>query len=171
MICRNAFFAQTFIVCICALIGTWTPGALAQESDRKGTKTDQETAMTNQFIKQFETAELSQESTAKIKEIFAKTAKEVVAKRKEVKLTPQMLKSRSDAAKKARDEGKKPKEVRELALAAMNGTEEQKKVLIDTEEMLAKTRVEIGKLLTEEQKAKLPKQLQNNLKEATPKKK
>jgi exosome complex RNA-binding protein Rrp42 (RNase PH superfamily) len=94
-----------------------------------------------------------------------------VAKRKEVKLTPQMLKDRTDAAKKAREDGKKPKEVREIALNAMKATEEQKKVLLDTEEMLAKTRIEIGKLLSDEQKSKLPKQLQNNLKEPATKKK
>jgi hypothetical protein len=113
---------------------------------------------------------LGSETTQKIKEIFSKTAKEVVAKRKEAMLTPKMLSSRNEASKKAREEGKKPKEVREIGLNAMNATDEQKKVLLQTEEMLAKTRVEIGKLLTEDQKGKLPKQLQANLKEPASKK-
>jgi hypothetical protein len=52
----------------------------------------------------------------------------------------------------------------------MNATEDQKKILLETEEMLSKTKVEIGKLLTEDQKSKLPKQLQANLKEPAPKK-
>jgi hypothetical protein len=93
-----------------------------------------------------------------------------MAKRKAVNLTPQMLKDRAEASKKAREDGKKPKEVREIALAAMKANEEQKKVLVETEEMLTKTRIEIGKLLTEEQMGKLPKQFQVNLKEAPTKK-
>jgi hypothetical protein len=82
-----------------------------------------------------------------------------------------MLKDRTDAAKKARDEGKKATEARELGLSAMNATEDQKKILLETEEMLSKTKVEIGKLLTEDQKDKLPKPLQANLKEPASKKK
>lgn len=141
-----------------------------QESSPKGAKADQETTMVNQFMKQLAPAELNQETSEKIKEMFAKTAKEVVAKRKQVGLTAAMLKARTDAAKKARDEGKKPKEVREIALNALNGTEEQKQALIDTEAMLSKTRIDIGKLLTEDQMGKLPKSLQANLKEPAPKK-
>jgi len=152
---------------VCGLVSV----SPAQDAVKQGPKADQETAMTTQFLKQLEPAALNPETTAKIKELFSKTAKEVVAKRKEVKLTPQMLKDRTDAGKKAREDGKKPKEVREIALNAMKATEEQKKVLLDTEEMLAKTRIEIGKLLSDEQKSKLPKQLQNNLKEPATKKK
>lgn len=137
----------------------------AQEAPANKETRSPETAMVNQFIKQFEKAELPAETTEKIKAMFSQTAKEVVAKRKEVGVTAQMLKSRTEAGNKAREEGKKPKEVREVALAAMNATEEQKKVLLDTEDRLAKIKVEIGKLLTDAQKEKLPKQLQNNLRE------
>jgi hypothetical protein len=52
----------------------------------------------------------------------------------------------------------------------MKANEEQKKVLVETEEMLTKTRIEIGKMLTEEQKGKLPKQFQASLTEAPTKK-
>jgi len=139
--------------------------AVAQEAPAKKDARSPETAMVNQFLKQFEKAELPAETTEKIKAMFSQTAKEVMAKRKEAGLTPQMLKLRTEAGNKAREEGKKPKEVRELALAAMNATEDQKRVLLDTEDRLAKTKIEIGKLLTDAQKEKLPKQLQNNLKE------
>jgi GTP-dependent phosphoenolpyruvate carboxykinase len=139
--------------------------AVAQEAPAKKDARSPETAMVNQFLKQFEKAELPAETTEKIKAMFSQTAKEVMAKRKEVGLTPQMLKLRTEAGNKAREEGKKPKEVRELALAAMNATEDQKRVLLDTEDRIAKTKIEIGKLLTDAQKEKLPKQLQNNLKE------
>ncbi|MFM8573774.1 MAG: hypothetical protein ACKOAU_19420 [Pirellula sp.] len=154
----------------CMLLGCSLANVSAQETTAKRGKVDQETAMVSQFVKQFEPAGLNQETTAKLKEIFSKTAKEVVAKRKDAKLTPEMLKNRTEATKKAREEGKKPKEVREIGLSAMNATEDQKKVLVETEEMLSKTRIEIGKLLTEEQKSKLPKQLQANLKEPVKKK-
>lgn len=155
----------------CMLIGCLVCNATAQDGAKKGRKADQETSMVNQFMKQLEPAELNPETASKIKELFSKTVKDVLSKRNEAKLTPQMLKDRTDAAKKAREEGKKPKEVREIALSAMKATEEQKKVLMDTEELLAKTRIEIGKLLTDDQKSKLPKQLQNNLKESVPRKK
>jgi hypothetical protein len=143
---------------------------LAQDSPKgKAPKGNPETAMINQFMKQLEAAEAPADLLEKIKEVFSKTVKEVVAKRKEVGLTPAMLQKRAEAGNKAREEGKKPKEVKEIAIAAMNATDDQKKVLAETEEMLAKTRVEIGKLLTDEQKSKLPKPLQANLKEPTSK--
>ena len=142
----------------------------AQETSKKGAKGDQETAMVKQFMKQLEPAGLNQETSDKIKEIFTKAAKDVVAKRKEAGLTAEMLKARTEATKKAREEGKKQKEVREIGLNAMNGTEEQKKVLLDTEGMLTKARIEAGKLLSEEQMGKLPQQFQANLKEPSPKK-
>lgn len=152
------------------LVVGFAPSMPAQEPAKKGARVDPETAMVNQFIKQLEPAGLDQETTSKIREIFAKTAKEVVSQRKAVELTPEMLKNRAEASKKAREEGKKPKEVRDIGLEALKGTDAQKKALIETEEMLAKARVEVGKLLTEDQKSKLPKQLQANLKEPAPKK-
>lgn len=159
-------------IVVCILVGNSGMVLVnAQDSTKSGSRVEPDVAMVNQFIKQFEPAELSKETTEKIKEVFGKAAKEVVAKRKQAAVTPQMLKKRNEAAKQARDEGKKPKEVREIGLNALEGTEEQKKVVVETEEMLSKARVEVGKLLTDEQKSKLPKQLQTNLKEPSPPKK
>jgi hypothetical protein len=159
-----------YLLICTTIVGFFGSNVSAQETATKAGRGDPATAMVNQFLKQLEPAGLSQETTDKIKENFTKTVKEVMAKRKAVDLTPQMLKARTEAGKKAREDGKKPKEVRELALAAMKANEEQKKVLIETEEMLAKTRIEIGKMLTEEQMSKLPKPFQVNLKEAPTKK-
>ena len=159
-------------IVVCILVGNSGMGLVnAQDSTKSGSRVEPDVAMVNQFIKQFEPAELSKETTEKIKEVFGKAAKEVVAKRKQAAVTPQMLKKRNEAAKQARDEGKKPKEAREIGLNALEGTEEQKKVVVETEEILSKARVEVGKLLTDEQKSKLPKQLQTNLKEPSPPKK
>jgi hypothetical protein len=82
-----------------------------------------------------------------------------------------MLKKRTDAVKQAREEGKKQKDVREFGLNSMGATEEQKQLVLETEDMLAKARIAVGKLLTDEQKSKLSKQLQSNLKEPTAPKK
>ncbi|MFN7629470.1 MAG: hypothetical protein ACK5PZ_21810 [Pirellula sp.] len=156
-------------ILVTALIGSFRMGSvIAQDSPKSGNRVEPDVAMVNQFIKQFEPAELSQETTEKIKGVFGKAAKEVVAKRKQSGVTPEMLKKRNEAVKQARDEGKKPKEVREIGLNALGGSEEQRKVVVETEELLAKARVEVGKLLTPEQKGKLPKQLQSNLKEPLP---
>ena len=159
-----------YLLICTTMIGFLGSNLSAQDAAKKAGRGDPETAMVNQFLKQLEPAGLSQETTDKIKENFTKTVKEVMAKRKAVNLTPQMLKDRAEASKKAREDGKKPKEIREIALAAMKANEEQKKVLAETEEMLTKTRIEIGKMLTEEQMGKLPKQFQVNLKEAPAKK-
>jgi len=158
-------------MCLFAVMSVVLSNASAQDGVKSGGKSDPETAMTNQFLKQFEPATLDQTTTEKIKEIFGKAAKEVVAKRKQAGVTPQMLKKRTDAVKQAREEGKKPKEIREIGFNAMGATEEQTKVVLETEEMLAKARVAVGKILTDEQKSKLPKQLQTNLKEPPPPKK
>lgn len=159
-----------YLLICTTMIGFLGSKVSAQEPAKKAGRGDPATAMVNQFLKQLEPAGLTQETTDKIKENFTKTVKDVMDKRKAVNLTPQMLKDRTEAGKKAREDGKKPKEVREIALAAMKANEEQKKVLLGTEEMLTKTRIEIGKMLTEEQMGKLPKQFQASLKEAPTKK-
>ena len=64
-------------------------------------------------------------------------------------------------------EGKKPKEIQAAAEAAMGLNADQTKVFKETEGLLGKVRVEIGKLLTPEQLAKLPNHAQNSFKEKT----
>ena len=116
-----------YLLICTTIVGSLGSNISAQDPAKKAGRGDPETAMVNQFLKQLEPAGLSQETTDKIKENFTKTAKEVMAKRKAVNLTPQMLKDRAEASKKAREDGKKPKEVREIALAAMKANEEQKR--------------------------------------------
>lgn len=125
---------------------------------------DPQTATVNQMMKQLEIAELSAEQKEKVQAMMTKSAGEVFALRKEKGVTPEMMKKRTEAVKKAREEGKKPKEVREIGLAAMGATEDQVQCVIKTEDMLAQVKVEIGKILSDDQKAKLPKQLQTAMK-------
>lgn len=126
-------------------------------------------AQVAQFMKSLEPAELSEEVSGKVKAMFTKASEEAAKLRKESGLTPEMWKKRTEASKKAREEGKNQKEVREAGIAAMELSDEQKKVLEEVEAKIAKVKVEIGKLLTDEQKSKLGKQLQTALKEKTKK--
>lgn len=134
-------------------------------AQEKGGKKDPAKAMVTQFMKQLEKAELKDEETTKIKDMFEKVAKEVAAKRTQSGITADILKKRAEASKAAKEEGKKGKEIQAAAEAAMGLTADQTKVFKETEEMLGKVRVEIGKLMTAEQLAKLPEQVQTAFKE------
>jgi phosphate-selective porin len=131
----------------------------------KGGKKSPSAAMVTQFMKQLEKAELPEEMSAKVKETFAKVAEEVSSKRTAAGITAEMLKKRTEAQKAAKAEGKKPKEAQAAVEAAMGLTAEQSTVFKDTEAMLSKVRVEIGKMLTPEQIAKLPENAQGAFKE------
>ncbi len=139
--------------------------SVSLNAQEKGGKKDPAKAMVTQFMKQLEKAELKEEETTKIKDMFEKVAKEVAAKRTQSGITAEILKKRTEAAKKAKEDGKKAKDAQAEVEAAMGLTADQTKVFKETEEMLGKVRVEIGKLLTAEQLAKLPEQAQNAFKE------
>ena len=139
--------------------------SVSLNAQEKGGKKDPAKTMVTQFMKQLEKAELKDEETTKIKDMFEKVAKEVAAKRTQRGITAEILKKRTEAGKKAREDGKKAKEAQSAAEEAMGLTADQTKVYKETEEMLGKVRVEIGKLLTAEQLAKLPDQAQNGFKE------
>ena len=136
-------------------------------AQEKGSKKSPSAAMVTQFMKQLEKAELPEEMSSKVKETFAKVATEVSTKRTESGITGDMLKKRTEAMKTAKEEGKKQKEAQAAADAAMGLTAEQTTVFKETEAMLAKVRVEIGKMMTPEQMAKLPEQAQAAFKEKT----
>jgi septation ring formation regulator EzrA len=136
--------------------------SLAQDKNGKGSQPAQ---MTKAFMKQLEKAELSSEQSDKIKELFTKAAKEVSTKRTEGGITAEILKKRMEAMKAAREAGKKGKEVQAAVEAAVTLTDAQKKLLTETDELLSKARIEVGKLLKPEQIAKLPDQFQASLKE------
>jgi hypothetical protein len=153
-----------FLLVLSAFSFTWVAGdALAQDKAGKRNPANQ---IVTQFMKQLEKAELSADQTAKIKELMTKAATEVNAKRAEAGISADMLKKRVEAAKAAKESGKKGKEMQASTLSAMGLTDAQKQVFTDTEATLGKARVEIGKMLTAEQMAKLSEQFQRTLKEA-----
>jgi len=136
-------------------------------AQEKGGKKDPSAAMVTQFMKQLEKAELPEEMSSKVKETFTKVVTEVKTKRMESGITGDMIKKRDDAMKTAKEEGKNQKEAQAAADAAMGLTAEQTTVYKETVAMLAKVRVEIGKMMTPEQMAKLPEQAQAAFKEKT----
>ncbi len=138
-------------------------GAVAPAQEKKA-KGGLAASMVTQFVKQLEKAELTEEQMVKVKEIYTKAASEVAKLRTDGGITAEMMKKRIEAGKSAKESGKKGKEMQEAVAAAMGMNDEQKKLFTETEAMLAKARIEIGKLLTPEQTAKLPEQAQAQLK-------
>ena len=152
------------ILCLLAVVAMLAH-SVSLNAQEKGDKKDPAKNMVTQFMKQLEKAELKEDETNKIKEMFQKVAKDVAGKRSEVGITPEMMKKRADAQKSAKDDGKKGKEMQQAVEAAMGMNADQTKVFKETEEMLAKVKVEIGKTMTAEQIAKLPEQSQSAFKE------
>jgi tRNA C32,U32 (ribose-2'-O)-methylase TrmJ len=152
------------ILCLLAVVAMLVH-SVSLNAQEKGDKKDPVKNMVTQFMKQLEKAELKEDETNKIKEMFQKVAKDVAGKRSEVGITPEMMKKRADAQKSAKEDGKKGKEMQQAVEAAMGMNADQTKVFKETEEMLAKVKVEIGKTMTADQIAKLPEQFQNALKE------
>jgi hypothetical protein len=144
---------------------------LSLNAQEKGAKGDPATQMVKQFMKQLEKAELSSEQTTKVTDLFTKVAKDVSTKRTEAGITQEIMRKRAAASKEAKDAGKKGKEMQAAVEAAVVLTDAQKKLMVETDELLAKARVEVGKLLSPEQMKKLPEPFQTNLKEKAGKKK
>lgn len=160
---------KSLVLAACSLfVLAFSP--VASFAQEKGKKAGPAQQMVNQFMKQLEKAELTAEQSTKIKELMMKTAKDVVKMRTDAEITPEMMKKRAEASKAARDAGKKPKEVQEAVKAAVPFTEAQFKVITEGEAAVAKTKIEIGKLLKPEQIEKLPPMVQGSLKEKAPKK-
>lgn len=164
---KNAFIALMFVVSFSLSVGV----SFAAQGNGKAGKGDPVNQIVNPFLKQLEKAELSDEQLTKVKEVMTKAAKEVTAKRTEGGLTKELLKKRADAAKTARESGKKGKQLKSEVDAASGFTDDQQKVFDETEVMLTKARIEAGKILTAEQLEKLPANFQANLKEKESKKK
>ncbi|MCC6510292.1 MAG: hypothetical protein IT423_14405 [Pirellulaceae bacterium] len=121
-------------------------------------------AMLKQTLKSFADATLTAEQEKKADELFSKVTKEVVAKRAAVKIDADLQKKQAAAAKEAREAGKKQKDVAAAAFASAGFTEEQIKVFKDTQAMMNKAKQDFAKSLSEDQLAKLPKQMQKSLK-------
>lgn len=138
---------------------------LAQDAEKKGGKKkgDPVKQMVGTFLKGLAPAELTEEQTKEIQELYTKTAKEVVAMRKEAEMPANIYQKRAEAGKEARAEGKKGKDLEAAITEKLGLNEKQTKCWTETTELLNKTKLAVGKLLKEEQLAKLEGQLKSSL--------
>lgn len=141
----------------------------AQDDAKPKGKRQQQGAMSvvDQFLKQLEPAALNDEQKAAVQEILGATQKDVAAKRKEAGITPEILKKRMAARKEGTEAGKKGAELKKHVEAAMGLSEEQVKVLDETEKALTKAKQQAVAKLSADQMAKLPEPMRKAL-EASP---
>lgn len=109
--------------------------------------------------------ELTTEQKAKL-ETVAKEHDAAMAALRGQGFTAELQKQKMDAVKKAREEGKKGKNVEAEVLASMQITDEQKAVLKKAGDAQAKFNKAVATELTDEQLAKLPQTLQQQLNRA-----
>ncbi|MEZ6133646.1 MAG: hypothetical protein R3C53_01930 [Pirellulaceae bacterium] len=130
---------------------------MAQESDKKGKKGkgDPVEQMVNNFVKSLEAAELTEDQTKEIKELYTKTAKEVVALRKEAEIPGNIFKKRAEASKEAKGSGKKGEELEAAINEKLGLNEKQVKAWKESMEMVGKAKLAVGKLLKKEQLEKI----------------
>ena len=145
------------------------PASAADAEKKKGKGNRQSPAA--QIVKQLADVGLTEEQTSKIMELGKAAGAKMKELREAAGITPELTKKRSEAQKSMKDSGKKGKELQEAVNEAAGYTEEQiaglKKV---NEARMAFTKEVIG-LLTDEQKEKLPKQMQRSAKGGAKKKK
>ena len=118
---------------------------------------------TTQMMKAFEAAKLTDEQKEKATAVIKKHIKDLAAARKELAgmLTPEQQKEKTAAFKKAKEDGLKGKKANEAVMAAMKLSDEKleqyQAAAKKPQEITAKIKAAITELLTDEQKAALPK--------------
>lgn len=148
-------------VCAILFAGLMAVPALAadDEKEKKKGRRGQQNAAT-QLIKQLEKAALTEDQITKIKDL----GKAATAKMKEIKdgagITAALTKKRTETAKSMKDSDKKGKELVAAINKAAGITEAQAVALLEANKVRMKLRSEVVALLTDEQKEKLPQQLQ-----------
>ncbi len=121
-------------------------------------------SMVRTAIKSFAAAELTSDQEQKANEMFSKAATDFIVKRDAVEITSDMQKKHAAALKSSRDKGNSVRKQNEDAFAAVALSEEQTKVFKATQTSFNKAKRDFAKQLSEEQFAKLPETMQQNLK-------
>lgn len=120
-------------------------------------------AVANPMLKAVEGLTLTAEQKPKVEEAAKEFTETILALRKEG-LTQELTKKKSDAAKAAREAGKKgPREIEAAVMSTIDATDEEKALLKKAEEANAKLAKAMGSVLTAEQIATLPPQMQQAL--------
>jgi hypothetical protein len=125
------------------------PLAAQQQNKKKKQPT-----LAQRTLKRFAKAELTEEQTAKIKELAAKAEPGLAAAKKKAALTAEQRTAMAAARKKGTDEGLKNKALRDATQAAAKLTDEQKAGVTEQRKLtLEFNKATIG-LLSEEQRTK-----------------
>ncbi len=117
------------------------------------------------MVEKLMAVELTDEQKSKVTELAAELDA-TMATLKEGGLTAELQKKKMEAMKKAREEGKKGKDLEAEVMASLNLTAEQQELLKKAAEAQGKFQKGVAGLLTEEQMAKLPEADQTLLKRA-----
>lgn len=149
-------------VCLTLAVLVAAAGVADEKEDRKKGKGKRERkapSVTARYVGKLDLNEEQKKKAAEIDAKFSEKAKALAAKRRGI-LTEDQLKAQRDAIKAAKESGKKGAEARKAVAAAVNLTDEQKKL---QEELNAANKALQGEvlaalkpILTEEQVAKLP---------------
>ena len=134
--------------------------AMAAEEKKKKKKKGRKAPVAVKVPKGIELDADQKKQVAAINKEFAPKLLEIAKKSRAI-ITPEQRKARSAAAKKAKADGKKGKEARAAVNAAAEITAEQKKALAEVNKarqaVTKAARAKFAAILTDEQKAKLPK--------------
>lgn len=150
---------QLLVLLLMAVVAA--PLAAQQQNKKK------QPTLAQRTLKRFAKAELTEEQTAKIKELATATAPKLTAARKKAALTAEQRQAMSAARKKATDDGLKGKALREAVQAAGNLTDEQKVGVAEQRALtLEFNKATIG-LLSEEQRTKAGVKLPGSKKKKT----
>jgi hypothetical protein len=150
---------QLLVLLLMAVVAA--PLAAQQQNKKK------QPTLAQRTLKRFAKAELTEEQTAKIKELATAAAPKLTAARKKAALTAEQRQAMSAARKKATDDGLKGKALREAVQAAGNLTDEQKVGVAEQRALtLEFNKATIG-LLSEEQRTKAGVKLPGSKKKKT----
>lgn len=107
-------------------------------------------------LKKLEKADLTAEQVAKVKELLAKFAEKAAPLHQKSSYTPEQKKAYAEAIKKAKAEGKTGKELSAALKNAVKLTSQQEAARREVQQAYSAVMKEILGMLTDEQKAKLP---------------
>jgi hypothetical protein len=126
-------------------------------------------AVANPVLKAVAGLTLTAQQKSKFEEATSEFTETILALRKEG-FTQALNKKKADAIKAAREEGKKGRELEAAAMAAIDATDDEKALLKKAEEANSKLAKAMSEVLTEDQIASLPPQVQQaiNSKKTSP---
>lgn len=148
---------QCRLLTLSLIVLTATPVLADDEvqTKKKGKQAAAQSA-TAQLLKQLEVVKLTEEQTAKIKELGKTTEASIKKLQTEAGITADLLKKRREATASMKDSDKKGKARAAAINEAAGFSELQAAAIAEANKLRLKLKTDAIKLLSEEQKAKLP---------------